>query len=106
MRKYLAIGVLFAAGCTVGPDYRPPKNEMPSVYGRSGSAGRPTTNPSTQPVSLALWWTTFDDPTLNTLIEQAIQSNQELKIAESRVREARALRAIAGAAQWPTANAS
>src|SRR5712691_6004113 len=106
MRKFLAIGLLLAAGCTVGPDYHPPKTEVPAEYGRSGSGGQPTTNPTTEPVSLALWWTAFDDPTLNALIEQAIKSNQDLKIAESRVREARALRAIAGAAQWPTVDAS
>src|SRR2546426_10846068 len=107
MRIYLAIGLLLVAGCTVGPDYRAPSMPMPGAYGRSGSAEHPTTQTSTtQPVSLALWWNAFDDPTLNALIEQAIKSNQDLKIAESRVREARALRAVAGAAQWPTANAS
>jgi len=107
MRKILAMGLLLAAGCTVGPDYRRPATEMPGAYGMSGSAGHPTTQTSTtQPVSLALWWNAFDDPMLNALIEQAIKSNQDLKIAESRVREARALRAIAGAAQWPTVDAT
>ncbi|HEV8290781.1 MAG TPA: efflux transporter outer membrane subunit, partial [Tepidisphaeraceae bacterium] len=106
MRKFLGF-LLLAAGCTVGPDYRPPAPAMPEAYGRSGSAGQPTTHASTtQPVSLARWWTAFDDPTLNTLIEQAIKSNQDLKIAESRVREARALRSVAGAARWPTVDAS
>src|SRR5882762_1546209 len=102
MKKLLAIALLIAAGCTVGPDYHAPRTEMPPEYGRSGSAGHPTTtNATTRPISLAQWWTTFDDPTLNALIDQAIKSNQDLKIAESRVREARALRTIAGSAQWP-----
>ncbi|HEV8379246.1 MAG TPA: efflux transporter outer membrane subunit [Tepidisphaeraceae bacterium] len=107
MRKNLVIGLLLAAGCNVGPDYRAPATQMPDAYSRSGSAGHPTTSrATTQPVSLAQWWTAFDDPTLNTLIEQAIKSNQDLRIAESRVREARALRAVAGAAQWPTVDAN
>ena len=107
MRRFLAIVIMSSAGCTVGPDYHRPSIPMPDAYGRSSAARQPTTIPSTtQPVSLAQWWTAFDDPTLNALIEQAIKSNQDLKIAESRVREARALRAVAGAAQWPTANAS
>ena len=79
---------------------------MPAEYRRSSAATQPTTHPASQPVSLAQWWTAFDDATLNTLIEQAIKSNQDLKIAESRVREARALRVIARSAQWPSANAS
>src|SRR4051794_40085542 len=107
MNKFLYIALLLSAGCTVGPDYPAPKPQMPTEYGRSGSTGQSTTKPAaTQPVNLARWWTTFDDPALNALIEQAIKSNQDLRIAESRVREARALRTIAGAAQWPTLDAT
>jgi multidrug efflux system outer membrane protein len=106
MKKPLTIVLLISAGCTVGPDYRAPKITMPAEFAQSASAAQTTTRPTTQPVNLAQWWTTFDDPTLNTLIEQAVKSNQDLKIAESRVREARALRTIAGAAQWPTLDAS
>src|SRR5689334_6336913 len=100
MRKSIAIVLLLVGGCTVGPDYHTPKTEMPSEYGSLGASTQPTTKPSTtQPVSLGLWWTAFDDPTLNALIEQAIKSNPDLKIAQSRVLEARALRTIAGSAQ-------
>jgi len=107
MKKFLGIVMLISAGCTVGPDYHAPKTKMPDEYGRSGSAGHSTTNPAaTRPVNLAQWWKTFDDPALNALIEQAIKSNQDLRIAESRVREARALRSIAGSAQWLTLDAT
>src|SRR4051794_38757837 len=98
MKKLLLTGLIALGGCTVGPNYRAPATTMPATYS--------ATNPTTRPVSLAQWWTAFDDPTLNALIEQAITSNQDLKIAESRVREARALRTIAGAAQWPTVDAN
>jgi NodT family efflux transporter outer membrane factor (OMF) lipoprotein len=81
---------------------------MPDNYSQSQMAAttQPTTAPTTRPVSLSLWWTAFEDPTLNTLIDRAILANQDLRIAESRVREARALRDIATSGRYPTVNAS
>jgi len=95
------LSVLVIGGCTVGPDYKRPQTQMPASYANAsttaGPATAPTTAPTTRPVSLAQWWTTFDDPALDSLIDQAIKSYQDLRIAEARVREARALRAVAAA---------
>ena len=76
---------LLVAGCAVGPDYVQPKTEVPTHW---------TEAPLADPQSMHLndWWKTFNDPTLNWLIKAAIQSNLDLKLAESRVREARANR--------------
>ena len=38
----------------------------------------------------AAWWNDFNDPELNALIDRAVKSNLDLKIAVARVREARA----------------
>lgn len=62
--------------------------------------------PTSQPVDLATWWHTLDDPTLDSLIERAIESNYDLKLATARVLEALALRDIAAADFWPQINAS
>jgi NodT family efflux transporter outer membrane factor (OMF) lipoprotein len=43
-----------------------------------------------RPIDLARWWQSLDDPELNALIERAIQSNLDLKIALNRLQEARA----------------
>jgi NodT family efflux transporter outer membrane factor (OMF) lipoprotein len=43
------------------------------------------------------WWTLFDDPLLNSLMVRAATSNQDLRKAETRIREARAQRVLAGA---------
>jgi NodT family efflux transporter outer membrane factor (OMF) lipoprotein len=48
----------------------------------------------------------FNDPLLTALIEKALCANLDLKIAEARVRQARAARAIASAGLWPNADAS
>ena len=101
-------------GCTVGPDYAPPKTAVPDHFSEylaaSESTTRPSTMPSTQSVSgqMARWWENFRDPTLNSLIERAVQSNLDLKAAESRIRQARAQYGVVLAGEFPlvTANAS
>jgi NodT family efflux transporter outer membrane factor (OMF) lipoprotein len=55
---------------------------------------------------LARWWTVFQDPTLSSLVERAIASNLDLKLAEARIRQARAARGIAGADMGPELNAT
>src|SRR3546814_8606104 len=39
--------------------------------------------------ALASWWTRFDDPVLNTLVEQAIDANLDIAQAKARLRQAR-----------------
>src|SRR4051812_44675946 len=92
-------------GCTVGPDYRPPKVDAPDGWAGTRAdvtaATRPSTNPATrpsvanqQPVDVAQWWTAFNDPVLNSLIDRAVQSNLDIRIAASRLRQARASRSV------------
>ncbi len=74
---------LLLAGCAVGPDYAQPKVEIPAKW---------TEAPPAHKNSLHLndWWKTFNDPVLNHLIGEALLSNLDLKIAQTRIREARA----------------
>jgi NodT family efflux transporter outer membrane factor (OMF) lipoprotein len=51
---------------------------------------------------LAQWWTVFNDPRLTSLVERAMQANLDLRLAESRIRQARAAMGIAGADLGPT----
>ena len=55
---------------------------------------------------LARWWTVFDDKMLQSLIQQAVESNLDLKFAEARVRQARAARGIAESFLGPTIDAT
>jgi len=65
-----------------------------------------TTRPTTQPVNLTEWWTTFHDPELDSLIRRAAESNLDLRIAVSRIREARAARGVSASRLYPDINAS
>ena len=94
---------LLICGCTVGPDYRAPESQAPDEWGALDLMGA-TTQPSVvnakAPPVLA-WWTTFEDPTLNSLIDQAVRSNLDLRRAQARVREARAQRGVIAAGLYP-----
>jgi NodT family efflux transporter outer membrane factor (OMF) lipoprotein len=52
--------------------------------------------------NLVQWWTIFNDPQLTSLVERAMQANLDLRMAESRIRQARAAMGIAGADLGPT----
>jgi outer membrane protein, multidrug efflux system len=103
----LLAGLLLAAGCTVGPNYKTPQTPMPESFGPLPAA--PTSQPSTALAGeppVALWWTMLNDPALNGLIEQAAQANHDVRIAAARVREARAHRKIVASGEYPSANMS
>jgi NodT family efflux transporter outer membrane factor (OMF) lipoprotein len=57
------------------------------------------------PVAQA-WWEDFGDAELNSLVEQAVAANRDLKIAIARVKESRALAGVAEASLYPSLNAS
>lgn len=103
----LACFFIMVAGCAVGPDYHPPKTEVPSDWdGQAAVTAAQASKTSTDPVELVEWWQAFEDPTLTSLIEMAIRANLDLRQAEARIRQARAARVVAGAPLWPQADAS
>ena len=52
--------------------------------------------------SLVQWWSGFSDPLLGSLVEQALLANTSVKTAQAALRQARALRDVAGARLLPT----
>lgn len=56
--------------------------------------------------SLAQWWRQFDDTGLDTLMQQALESNRDLRAAQATVREAQAARAATEAGARPQAGVS
>ncbi|MFN7140845.1 MAG: efflux transporter outer membrane subunit, partial [Limisphaerales bacterium] len=52
------------------------------------------------------WWTTFEDSTLTSLIEEALRQNHDLKMAAARIDAAAAQARIAGAEAYPRADVS
>src|SRR5678810_593253 len=81
------IGMLGAmlAGCAVGPNYRRPASASPPAFAHAAAVI------TSNGVFNASWWETFHDPLLNRLILRASTNNFELRRAQARLREARAL---------------
>lgn len=92
---------LLTGGCTVGPDYQRPISKAPEHWSASHSD-----SVTHQNERVGEWWKLFHDAELDSLIERAIMANLDLRIAESRVRQARAQQGFAEADFWPTLNAS
>jgi NodT family efflux transporter outer membrane factor (OMF) lipoprotein len=103
----LAVAVVTVPGCTVGPDYAAPQTRTYDEWGEllpSGAATGPSTRPSPRPPVLQ-WWRTFGDSQLDALVDRAMKSNLDLRRAQARVVEARALRDVANADLFPSLNA-
>jgi NodT family efflux transporter outer membrane factor (OMF) lipoprotein len=81
VKRVFAAVLALAAGCVVGPDYERPKTSAPATWGQPAE---------TSTADLSTWWTIFNDPTLNGLMDRAVRANHDLRIAVARVDEARA----------------
>jgi NodT family efflux transporter outer membrane factor (OMF) lipoprotein len=87
---------LFQFGCaSVGPDYETP--ETPVV--EDWIDDNPVISRDT--IELSEWWTVFNDPVLNELVEQSFRQNLPLQITGLRILEARARLGIAEGNKYP-----
>jgi NodT family efflux transporter outer membrane factor (OMF) lipoprotein len=110
MKRIILVAALLGAllsSCTVGPKYARPsvpitpafKEPPPDQFKESkdwqlAHPGQPDLPPD--------WWRVFGDPQLTELEEKAAAENQDLKAAEARFREARAMIKFNRSAQFPT----
>jgi NodT family efflux transporter outer membrane factor (OMF) lipoprotein len=98
----LALEPIFAASWPkVGPKYEPPKAAVPESFHQQTAAAGINTE-----TAVANWWTTLSDPELSALIERAVSANLDLKVASSRVLEARATRRVTRSDLLPSVSSS
>ncbi len=114
MRRALWAAGLAAllTGCAVGPKYEraavpapPAFKEPPPDSFRETEEWKIAQTGKAAPLP-AKWWEAFGDPLLNDLEEQARTGNLNLKVAEARFRQARALIQVNKSAEAPTISAS
>lgn len=74
--------------------------DVPQTW--SGTPERPNTHAT----SLMRWWQRFNDPLLDTVLEQALRHNTNLIAAQATLQQARALRNAAAAALLPLLGSS
>jgi NodT family efflux transporter outer membrane factor (OMF) lipoprotein len=100
--SFSAVLMLLCVGCMVGPDYRKPAVPMTPAY--KEDQGWKLAQPRDQ-IPRGKWWEIFGDPQLNALQEQVSEANQNVKVAEARFRQARALIGFFRAGLFPTISA-
>jgi outer membrane protein, multidrug efflux system len=100
------LALLFLAGCTVGPDFVPPKAETPAKWTQTGSPQKGKSVPVAAEPANDAWWQSFGDPELTSLIVRAGSANLDLKEAALRIAEARLQEKITAAGELPTLDAN
>jgi len=95
---------ILMTGCMVGPNYRRPVVQTPSVYRDLRE------NPQDQARAASFadlpWWQVFQDPQLQELIRTALKENYDLQLATERIAAARAQVTITRSNLFPQVGAN
>ncbi|RKT25565.1 NodT family efflux transporter outer membrane factor (OMF) lipoprotein [Paraburkholderia sp. RAU2J] len=98
-----ALATLLAA-CAVGPDYKRPATEIPASF-KEAAPGWKVAEPADQH-DRGDWWTIYEDPQLNALVDKLNAANQTVAQFAATYRQARALVSEARSAYFPVIGAS
>ena len=91
---------LLASGCAlVGRDYQAPPPKLDAGFIGAGAA---KVNAEPVAADIATFWRAFNDAELSALVERALQANGDVRIAQARLQESRALRTEVDAATLPS----
>jgi outer membrane protein, multidrug efflux system len=105
MRKVLVGPVVGGAtallcACAVGPNYQRPVTPVSPQFANVGQPGFSGTEVEEK------FWTLFNDPKLDGLVDDALAANKDLKRARANLRASRAARRLAGFDLFPTVTAA
>jgi NodT family efflux transporter outer membrane factor (OMF) lipoprotein len=85
---------VFSACTTLGPDFETPEADLAETWDRQSAALSAGSEAES-------WWSVFNDPVLDKLVEMSYQQNLPLQVAGLRIFEARAQLGIAIGQQYP-----
>jgi len=103
------------ADCAVGPNFKRPTPPPAPDYGSAPSQGETSSSPGTGGTTQrfvaamdipAQWWTVFQSPKLDGLIDQAMKANPDVTAAKAALRQAHELYLAQRTTFWPTAQGS
>jgi multidrug efflux system outer membrane protein len=92
-------GGLVLAGCTVGPNYHRPGVAVSPAWAHSPATQASVIAEDAPPAN---WWTTLNDPQLDSLVRDACRGNLSVNVAKSRIAEARAGLGVAASNLFPS----
>ena len=103
-RKILRPALLLSAGlagCTVGPNYHRPDAAVAAHW----DVAEPWRESAPKDaLAKGEWWSVFHDDDLDSLVKQALQENQTLKVSVARLEQSRALASIQISTLFPQAS--
>lgn len=96
------------AGCAMGPNFVKPKPDVPAQWSATATAngGEGAAHVTADSAHTAAWWSTFNDPTLTSLVRQSAGQNLDVKQAVLRIEEAQAQTAVVAGGLWPNVSAN
>lgn len=98
----LALG----ACMNLGPNYKVPQDALVNAPLAQGAIAGADHAPVSQNEVPSDWWRLYDDPTLDQLVQQALQSNTSLRVAAANLARSRALVEVASQQGGFSGNAS
>ena len=99
----VVVAICVFVSCAVGPDYKRPTVDAPSAFRTAASdTNRPVDEASFGDIG---WWSVFNEPQLQSLIEEALTNSWDIQIAAARVLQAEASLRITRSQFFPTINA-
>lgn len=98
MRYVYSVFLLCMAGCKVGPNYHKPEIAMPDTFVES------KVGENISDKDLCSWWKHWNDPLLNSLVQEAVEGNFDLQIAIEKILEARSYYRIESSYLGPAIN--
>ncbi|WP_267381523.1 MULTISPECIES: efflux transporter outer membrane subunit [unclassified Sphingomonas] len=105
MKKLLPLSLVLLAGCTVGPNYAGPPRTAADAAAR-GTFVRAQDPALTPAPGLARWWEALGDPTLDSLVDDALAHSPRIDEAQATIRQARAQLRSQQVNQLPSVSAS
>jgi NodT family efflux transporter outer membrane factor (OMF) lipoprotein len=90
-RVLAGASLLLLGACVVGPDYRVPEQAIvnaPAAKGAFIASADPAVSQAPLPPS---WWRLYSDARLDALVEQALQANTNLRMADANLERSHAL---------------
>jgi multidrug efflux system outer membrane protein len=96
----LALLAASLTGCAVGPNYKRPYVNAPTTYRGLSDEHAVRTSPAS--LGDEKWWEVFQDKELQALVRTALQNNYDVRIAATRILQARAQLGITRADQFPS----
>ena len=104
---FVVASLTAVASCAVGPHYRTPTPALPASFAaevdpiQSHGAVISAATPD-----LAAWWKALNDDELNSLVDRAVKSNLDVRMALDRLQQARSYEAVVLGYALPEVDAS